>query len=277
MLQKRCLFLQVIGGRAFIEHLSDGTCNDCRSSFILHIHFRNQRFHSKAVPCSCDPDFREGFLLELSKDPLSGSRLLSYTDALSLSEPVHLVLTRSNPRNESETVGTCDLEWRHVLAEESGKLVTSIELCGMGSEAKIPAGILDMKLEVLPHSKDELVHHDILSAQLSVEKQRNDERERLFLVYAKQWWREYLEIRPSHSQRLVKIFTPDESGANHLVCSYVHPLRAGRLLDSPRYAARFVSLIPFEKTSFVGSTGSCCEVWSRLHTVLAQRKGVHAF
>ena len=137
-----------------------------------------------------------------------------------------------------ETVGTCRLEWRSVLTERSGKMLASIELSGVGSEASVPAGILDLKLEILPCSRDDLVHADVLSAQLAMEKQRRDERERLFLVYTKQWWREYLEIRSTHSQRLVKIFAPDETGVNHPVCSYVRPLRAGRLLDSPRHAAR---------------------------------------
>lgn len=42
--------------------------------------------------------------------------------------------------------------------------------------------------------------------QQSLEKQRTAEKERLFLVYAKQWWREFLEIRPSHQSKMVKIF-----------------------------------------------------------------------
>lgn len=42
--------------------------------------------------------------------------------------------------------------------------------------------------------------------QQSLERQRTAEKERLFLVYAKQWWREFLEIRPSHQSKLVKIF-----------------------------------------------------------------------
>ena len=108
----------------------------------------------------------------------------------------------------------------------------------MGSQASIPAGIIDIKLELLPRSKDQVIHSDMLKAQLGIEKQRKDERDRLFLIYTKQWWREYLEIRASHSQRLVKIFARDESGGSHLVCTYIHPLRAGRLLDSPRHAAR---------------------------------------
>lgn len=42
--------------------------------------------------------------------------------------------------------------------------------------------------------------------QQSLERQRTAEKERLFLVYAKQWWREFLEIRPSHQSKMVKIF-----------------------------------------------------------------------
>lgn len=34
---------------------------------------------------------------------------------------------------------------------------------------------------------------------------------------------------------------------------YIQPMRAGRLLDSPRHAARFVSLLPFEKDEAIGS------------------------
>lgn len=42
--------------------------------------------------------------------------------------------------------------------------------------------------------------------QQSLERRKTAEKERLFLVYAKQWWQEFLEIRPSHQSKLVKIF-----------------------------------------------------------------------
>lgn len=42
--------------------------------------------------------------------------------------------------------------------------------------------------------------------QQALERQRKAEKERLFLVYAKQWWREFLDIRPSHQSKMVKIF-----------------------------------------------------------------------
>lgn len=198
--------------------------------------------------------------------------MISYTDALSIADPIQLVLTRTSIRGEVDLVGTHHLEWRDILADDMGRISMSVEMSGVGSEAQIPAGLLEFRLEILPKSSD-VIHRDVLSAQLGLEKQRSAERERLFLVYAKQWWREFLQIRPSHSQRLVKIFAQDERGVNRPVCVYVRPLRAGRLLDSPRHAARFVSLVPFEHASSVGS-GGCSEVWSSVHTILSRRKGV---
>jgi centrosomal protein CEP76 len=108
--------------------------------------------------------------------------------------------------------------------------------------------------------------------QEDLEHSKIAERERLFLVYAKQWWREFLQIRPQHSDRLVKIFAQDETGTNRLTCSFVKPIRAGRLIDSAREAARFVSLVAYEKAENVG--GGRTEMWSNMHSFLCKNKGV---
>ena len=60
-------------------------------------------------------------------------------------------------------------------------------------------------LQLIP-PLNESVGDDILAAQLDLEHTKSTERERLFLIYAKQWWKEYLEIREEHRTRLVKIF-----------------------------------------------------------------------
>lgn len=39
-----------------------------REMFVLHIHFRKQRFVSRPVPCDEEPMFNETFPLELPKD-----------------------------------------------------------------------------------------------------------------------------------------------------------------------------------------------------------------
>jgi len=59
------MYLQIVGGRAFLEHLND---NDVDSSLTVHIHFRGQRFSSQSTPCACEPNFNEAFVLEIHKE-----------------------------------------------------------------------------------------------------------------------------------------------------------------------------------------------------------------
>ena len=199
---------------------------------------------------------------------------MTYSDALAIPEPIHLVVTRANDRGERDLLGTYALEWRHVLTEEKGKWSSTVELSGVGLEARISSGLLELALEVFPKSTP--LQTALLAGHLETERRQSTERERLFLVYSKQWWREFLQIRSEHGQRMVKIFAQDETGRSRSVCSFVRPLRAGRLLDGPRQAARFVSLIPFERvSSCVGAgRGVCADIWSSLHTLLSRRKGV---
>lgn len=69
----------------------------------------------------------------------------------------------------------------------------------------MPVGLLDIQIDLFPKCPN-VVAEDVIAAQISMERNRQAERERLFLVYAKQWWREYLQIRASHTERLIKIF-----------------------------------------------------------------------
>lgn len=199
---------------------------------------------------------------------------MSYSDSLSISEPINLIVTRTDDRGERDLLSTYTLEWRSVLTEEKGKLSHTAELSGVGPEAKISSGLLELELETFPKASP--LQGLFLSAHQETERQQAAERERLFLVYSKQWWKEYLQIRTDHSRRMVKIFAQDEMGRSRSVCSFVRPLRAGRLLDGPRHAARFVSLIPFKKasTSVGAGHGGCGEVWRSLFTLLCQKDGV---
>lgn len=272
---RRYLYLQVQGGKAFLEHLQEPEPlpGQVSSTFMLYLHFRNQRFRSKPVPCACEPDIKEGFLLEVHKDETGeGSRMADGTAMLSICDPVHFVLIKTDTSSETTLVSSHFLDWRKVLSSTSGKTCIAVELMGVGSECKVPAGILTVSLELYP-PLIETISPDIISTQQALERQRTAEKERLFLVYAKQWWREFLEIRPTHQSKMVKIFAQDENGVNRPVCSYVRILRAGRLLESPRQAARFVSLLAQEKAPVVGSGVAKHEQWCTLLAFLSQGKG----
>ena len=68
---RRYIYMSIQGGKAFLEHLEDPNSlpgQKVTTYFTLHIYFRNQRFKSRPVPCAVEPEFDEGFLLELHKD-----------------------------------------------------------------------------------------------------------------------------------------------------------------------------------------------------------------
>nr|XP_056710275.1 centrosomal protein of 76 kDa isoform X3 [Euleptes europaea] len=219
---RRYLYLQVLGGKAFLEHLQEPEPlpGQICSTFTLCLHFRNQRFRSKPVPCACEPDFSDGFLLEVYKDSLGeGSKMADATTMLSICDPVHIVLIKTDTSGETTLVASYFLEWRSVLSAENRVTKIAVELLGVGTESKVSVGVLDIKLEMYP-KLNKTLSQEIVNTQLALERQKTAEKERLFLVYAKQWWREYLQIRPSHNTRLVKIFAQGdcEDHAN-LLCS----------------------------------------------------------
>ncbi|XP_045313880.1 centrosomal protein of 76 kDa isoform X4 [Leopardus geoffroyi] len=219
---RRYLYLQVLGGKAFLEHLQEPEPlpGQVCSTFTLCLHFRNQRFRSKPVPCACEPDFHDGFLLEVHRESLGdGTRMADSTTMLSISDPVHMVLIKTDIFGETTLVASYFLEWRSVLGSENGVTSLTVELMGVGTESKVSVGILNIKLEMYP-PLNQTLSQEVVNTQLALERQKTAEKERLFLVYAKQWWREYLQIRPSHNSRLVKIFAQGdcEDHAN-LLCS----------------------------------------------------------
>uniref|UniRef100_G1N9A1 Centrosomal protein of 76 kDa n=1 Tax=Meleagris gallopavo TaxID=9103 RepID=G1N9A1_MELGA len=272
---RRYLYLQVLGGKAFLEHLQepDPLPGQICSTFTLCLHFRNQRFRSKPVPCACEPDFHDGFLLEVHKESLGdGSKMVDATTMLSVCDPVHMVLIRTDTFGETTLVASYFLEWRSVLAAENGITNVAVELLGVGTESKVSVGVLNIRLEMYPPLSKTL-SPEITNTQFTLERQKIAEKERLFLVYAKQWWREYLQIRPTHNSRLVKIFAQDENGVNRPVCSYIRPLRAGRLLDTPRQAARFVSVLGYERAPVIGGGGGKQEQWCTLLAFICRNKG----
>lgn len=64
------MYFQIKGGKAFLEHIdeSEPMPGQVSSFFMFHIYFRGQRFKSRPIPCACEPQIDEGFLLELHKE-----------------------------------------------------------------------------------------------------------------------------------------------------------------------------------------------------------------
>ncbi len=244
------------------------------STFIFHVYYGNQRFSSIPIKSCCDPEINEGFLLQIKKSNLRTS--LPIQDMVPIADPIHIIMTSLSPRGETELLGTCKVNWRTVLCCHNNITTQTVELSGLKTEGQVPPGVLNLRWELMPKQTTRL-NREVLEAQTQLEHQRLIESKRMFLLYAKQWWREYLAIRQNHTNRIVKIFAEDETNESNIVCQYVSPLRVGRILDGPRHAARFVSLIDYRQPQTLGGTGGregSGEVWMRLHSLLATKSGV---
>eukprot|EP01137_Pigoraptor_chileana_P005113 Opistho-2@47775 len=199
-----------------------------------------------------------------------GHRLVDATALLALRDPIQLAVVRSDGDGDVSLLGHCVIDWRRAL-RTGGASTVAAELRGIGAESDVPVGVVDVRLELLPRMDATLPQADI-DTRADWERSQANEHQRMFLVYAKQWWREFLQTRPSNASRMVRIFAEDETATNRLACTFVAPLRAGRLLDTPRHAVRFVSLLAVDRSSPIGG-GAHTEQWLTLHSLLAARKG----
>lgn len=88
-----------------------------------------------------------GFLLELQKD---GGKMADAATLLSISDYIHLVLIKTDPSGDTTLIGSHFLPWRDILSAANGRLTSAVEINGVGAEAKVPMGIVEIKFEIIP-------------------------------------------------------------------------------------------------------------------------------
>jgi centrosomal protein CEP76 len=110
-----------------------------------------------------------------------------------------------------------------------------------------------------------------LTTQVTAQASKIKELDRIFFVYARQWWEDFLQIRASHATRLVKFFAVGEFGKRQVVTDFVYPIRSD-LITNIKDAARFVSLLGFEHKQSIGEVGHT-EIWHNMHTFLSSGTG----
>ncbi|CAG7787087.1 unnamed protein product [Allacma fusca] len=280
---KYFLKLDVLDGRNFLEQLFDSeqVLNES-SNFILHVSYKTQRFYSKPTPARCDPKFQEGFMIDIGYFE-AGSVL----QLLAKYEPIHIILLQETATGERKLLSSCLVDWRSQLMSDKPSQKIPVTLMGIGPEFQVPVGILNSRMAIVP-SLEEILSASTYAAQINAERSIQDEKERLFLIYVKQWWREFIEIRPQNSKRNVKIFSYDENTTPRPIQTFVKPIVADRLLLTPCHAAWFVSLItlldnnsngnyclnfPSSTSPNQGSPQVLCSHWQSLITTLAAKSG----
>ncbi|KAG7162793.1 Centrosomal protein of 76 kDa-like [Homarus americanus] len=213
----RYLYLKLCGGRAFVDHLGVNAtplAADSQAFIKIHLAFQSQRFEAHGVPCVCEPKIYEGFLFDLQLLKPGLPNMLDNAELLTMDVPITIAVVRQQGATTT-LLSVHTLEWRSLLAQPSATSKFVCQLMGIA-----------------------------VSEYLEGTKNRAGEKRRLFISYAREWWREYTEASASHSSRPVRIFAMDECGKNRFVCEFVRRLEAGRALRSPEEATRWISVMP---------------------------------
>lgn len=185
-----------------------------------------------------------------------------------------------------DVIASHTLDWRTVVACAGGMMTTLVPLSPAGpgphpttadgTGARIPVGLLPVHLALRPllAPHDTLPRFDaehVLSRSLSVHRDASQ----AFVAHARAFWAEYKAAHPSFRSRPVKLFGESERGETLPVPAYVTPMAAGRLLESPFAAARFVSLLPYRRDDSIAGGGASAsrELWHAPHVTLSLRQG----
>lgn len=242
---RQYLYLKICGGRAFIDHLGISNSSGLhQSSFVIHVALQTQRFKTPQISCECDPQISEGFLFDLQQlKPGCAAKTLDAVELLSLTAPITLVVVKEGHVANPTLVSVYTLEWHSLLTQPSSSNKFVCQLMGIGAEQQVPIGLLDIEAILLP-PVEKIIPHESFVEHIHSTETRQGEKRRLFVSYAREWWREYTEASEKHRKRMVRIFAMDECGKNRFVCEFVRVLEVGQALKSPEEAARWVSVLP---------------------------------
>lgn len=267
---KRYIIAKVYKGTGFADYIEPR--ND--EYLSLSISYQNQRYTSSPVTCSTDPVFDLTIHFELQGSYDTHTMLKE-------NEPLVLVLQKQRENERPVILSTSLVDWRELLAHNSvdidiGELLNFmyLEMKPTSRLLKGSVGVINLELDFEPgFTKSELCSKLIVQNQQDSEKKLDSEAGAKFLEYAKDWDMEYKGMRKSHKNRLVKIYveTDDRNAAYRPSCSLIYPMMADRILDSPYHAARFVSLLPFQRLEDFEKDR--IEIWNSMQAFLTRGCG----
>lgn len=203
----------------------------------------------------------------------------TFDHLLKLRSPLSLAIMEEDSLTGSrKLLGEKQVEWRFVLAHKS--LTMNHEICHANA-ARGPLGVLKVSYQLGTKSGQKLkVSEEALDKQLEAEAKFVASKAKAFFDYSQLWYSEYKQLKPDFAKRAVKIYVEHntavafdagkfDSAPLKPIFSYISRLKL-RGIDSPEQAARFVSLIPFEKPD---ASSSPLSPWRHFHSFLAEGRG----
>ena len=88
--------------------------------------------------------------MEFKKNTSSYDKIQEAPSLLLNTDKIHLVLIKHDPTGEVHLISSHHMEWRGILCSSSGRVRNSIEMNGVATESKIPVGVLDIRMDLIP-------------------------------------------------------------------------------------------------------------------------------
>ncbi|KAA6427328.1 MAG: hypothetical protein FRX49_01993 [Trebouxia sp. A1-2] len=171
--------------------------------------------------------------------------------------------------NKVDVVGTCQIDWRQALTNTGEVNCHNVQLTSQAHAGSV--GMISVDLEVTP-SLAEPVEPAALRAQTDAEARRDMEAMASFSGRVKEWWQEFSHDTLSRRQEgSLRLTCMGEDGLLRPCCAFVKPLQLGRVLATPREAARFVSLLAPKESQETAANRLCS-----LHTLLESCQATQA-
>ncbi|KAF6777525.1 hypothetical protein AHF37_02421 [Paragonimus kellicotti] len=212
------LFVELIKGRAFIEHLvnyddyvkeEQGNSN---SSVIVYMACGLHRFRSRNIPYTSEFDLQEVFPVRLTTNDFGMGSSRPTPEQLLLAKHhasrfVQIVLiSQETNTSKRQLVASATVDWRkHIYmkshsSSEPWSVLLSLELQSVDPDSKMTAGILDLRLSLIwprdsphpsgierssdPHDMTPLpLPPEVVDAHFSLESARISQREQSFTFY----------------------------------------------------------------------------------------------
>lgn len=200
-------------------------------------------------------------------------RLLSSVSLLKVETPIVLYLSTieydDSKKPHSSLLCSAVIDFRHALITSDDYLNVELLPCNGATQLLVSGSLfLRLTLDNTPHLR--LPPADIETAISSYQSKLTSLSQEFF-QFSRQWWKKTLAAYPWLQTRIIKLLAHDEASCARCVCSLLAPISPARQLPTPRFAARFVSLLPFHRD--ISLTGGRNETWKSALGTLATRSG----
>ena len=242
------------------------------SSLQIHILYRNQLLRSPAIEwIDEDPVFNLNFPLSVGLHGEEDPTILLY-----VSTAEHGNGSSSFLERKGKLLATAMVDYRVADAYPadfiSVELLPCVDGDGIGDGVVHSGGLIFLRVSRSQQSVN-IANNPPEEAIAIITKRQEDllRCQREFIHTSRQWWSNCQRKYPFLQERNIKLIAKDECGHFRFVGSFINPMKSPRSLINPRFAARYVSLLPLKRD--LNMTGIPDEAWHCPHAFLSRMEG----